>query len=239
MRADPTRCPPVLPQGSPLTAIQVLPTCLGVVLFALSATGASVSSLGQLTPPPELSIATSPIGHSVASVQLGSAGPIPAELEIRNGGRTLWRSRLARTTKARRLSSIPPAQPRFTRGAGLWWAHPAPGRRLGMPPGGLASARPDRGKEDRLGCHGAAFSRVDRHVRITSNSSKWTANSAKESTRPAGEGGAPTSRQASFPADLARPARGGRMTGTRRRIAGAPSEQFPVNLRQNFAGIRQ
>ena len=85
---------------SPHPRSQVLLGCLGVVLFALGATVASVSSLGELTPPPELSIATSPIGHSVASVQLGSAGPIPAQLEIRNGGRTLWRSSLARTTKA-------------------------------------------------------------------------------------------------------------------------------------------
>ena len=89
---------------SPHPRSQVLLGCLGVVLFALGATVASVSSLGQLTPPPELSIATSPIGHSVASVQLGSAGPIPAQLEIRNGGRTLWRSRLARTTKAQSVS---------------------------------------------------------------------------------------------------------------------------------------
>ena len=89
-----------LTRKSPHPRSQVLLGCLGLALFALGAIVASVSSLGELTPPPELSIATSPVGHSVAAVQLGSAGPIAAQLEIRNGGRTLWRSNLARTTTA-------------------------------------------------------------------------------------------------------------------------------------------
>ena len=86
------------PRKSPHSRSQVLLGCLGLVLFVVGATVATVSSLGDWTPPPELSIATSPVGHSVAAVQLGSAGPIAAQLEIRNGGRTLWRSSLARTT---------------------------------------------------------------------------------------------------------------------------------------------
>jgi hypothetical protein len=88
------------PRKSPRSRSQVLLGCFGFVLFALGATIATVASLGEWTPPPELSIATSPVGHSVAAVQLGSAGPAAAQLAIRNGGRTLWRSTLSRTTAA-------------------------------------------------------------------------------------------------------------------------------------------
>ena len=79
---------------------QVLIGCLGLTLFALGATLATVPSLKDWTPPPELSVATSTTGRSVAEVQLGSAGPVAATLEVRNDGRAVWRSSLARTTAA-------------------------------------------------------------------------------------------------------------------------------------------
>ncbi len=95
---------------------------LGLVLFALGASLATVSSLKEWTPPPELSIATAPpelsiatappalsvvggtTGRSVAEVQLGSAGPIAANLEVTRGGRRVWRSPLARTTAAQNVA---------------------------------------------------------------------------------------------------------------------------------------
>ena len=82
---------------------QVLLGSLGLALFALGATLATVASLNEWTPPPQLSVATSPAGLSVAEVELGSAGPIAATLEVRTGGRTVWRSSLAKTTAAQRV----------------------------------------------------------------------------------------------------------------------------------------
>jgi hypothetical protein len=82
---------------------QVLLGSLGLALFALGATLATVASLNEWTPPPQLSVATSRAGLSVAEVQLGSAGPIPTTLQLRTGGRTVWRSSLAQTTTAQRV----------------------------------------------------------------------------------------------------------------------------------------
>ncbi len=82
---------------------QVVLGCVGLALFALGATLATRAALKDWTPPPELSIATSANGHSVATVQLGSAGPIDARLEISTGGKTVWRSSLARTTAAQSI----------------------------------------------------------------------------------------------------------------------------------------
>ncbi len=45
-------------------------------------------------------MATSTTGRAVADVQLGSAGPVAATLEVRNDGHAVWRSSLARTTAA-------------------------------------------------------------------------------------------------------------------------------------------
>jgi len=96
-RSDPTSSPPSRTRRS---RSQVLLGCLGVTLFALGATLATAAALKDWTPPPELSVATSATGHSVADVQLGSAGPVAARLEVKSRGRTAWRSNLARTTAA-------------------------------------------------------------------------------------------------------------------------------------------
>jgi UvrD-like helicase family protein len=82
---------------------RVLLGALGVALFALGAGLATGAALKDWTPPPELSIATSTADRSVAQVQLGSAGPIAASLDVANGGRTLWRSTLDRTTAAQNV----------------------------------------------------------------------------------------------------------------------------------------
>jgi hypothetical protein len=92
-----------LPRPTRRLRSQVLLGSLGLALFALGATLATVASLNEWTPPPQLSVATSPAGLSVAEVELGSAGPIAATLEVRTGGRTVWRSSLAETTAAQRV----------------------------------------------------------------------------------------------------------------------------------------
>ena len=98
-RQDPVSFPGT-PNRNRRSRPQMLLGCLGVALFAVGATLATVAALKDWTPPPELSIATSAVGHSAADVQLGSAGPVAAQLEIKTRGRTVWRSSLARTTAA-------------------------------------------------------------------------------------------------------------------------------------------
>ena len=98
-RPGPAPSPPA-PRTSRRSRPQVVLGCVGLALFALGATIATVAALPAWQPPPELSIATNTTGHSVADVQLGSAGPITARLEIRTDGKTVWRSSLARTTAA-------------------------------------------------------------------------------------------------------------------------------------------
>ena len=88
------------PSGSRL---QVALGCLGLALFALGASVATQASLKEWTTPPELSLVSGPAGRPLAEVQLGSAGPIVAELEVTTGGETVWRSPLARTTAAQRV----------------------------------------------------------------------------------------------------------------------------------------
>ena len=99
-RPDPV--PPTIPatSRSRRSRSQVVLGCCGFVLFAVGATVATVAALPDLTPPAELSISTSATGDSVADVQLGSAGPVAALLEVRNGGTRIWRSGLARTSAA-------------------------------------------------------------------------------------------------------------------------------------------
>jgi hypothetical protein len=82
---------------------QVLLGSLGLALFALGATLATVAALNEWTPPPQLSVATSPAGRSVAEVELGAAGPVAATLEVRTGGHAVWRSSLAQTTAPQRV----------------------------------------------------------------------------------------------------------------------------------------
>ncbi len=93
----PATSSPSAPRRPRRSRAQVILGCAGVALFAAGATVASLAALKDWTPPPELSIATSTTNRSVADVQLGSAGPVPARLEVTNGGRTLWGSSLARS----------------------------------------------------------------------------------------------------------------------------------------------
>ena len=100
-----TRRPaPLWSAGAPGTTrrsrSQVVLGCLGLTLFALGASLATVTSLKEWTPPPELSMVSGAAGRPVAEVRLGSAGPIAAALEVTTSGKTVWLSRLARTTAA-------------------------------------------------------------------------------------------------------------------------------------------
>jgi hypothetical protein len=103
---DPAFEPPSSPaasNGSRPRRIGILLGCVGVALFALGAIVATVPALRVWTPPPELSIAQSSNDQSVARVQLGSAGPVAARLEITESGRTVWHRDLAETTGTQKV----------------------------------------------------------------------------------------------------------------------------------------
>ena len=84
--------------------VQIALGGLGVVLFVVGASVATGAAAKDWTPPAELSISTSTTDDSVAQVQLGSAGPVAARLEITNGGRTLWHKSLARTAASQNVA---------------------------------------------------------------------------------------------------------------------------------------
>ena len=77
---------------------QLFLAVLGVALLGVGASVATVAALKEWTPPPELAVVRGPDGQAVAQVQLGSAGPEPAQLMVAHDGRLLWVSDLARTT---------------------------------------------------------------------------------------------------------------------------------------------
>jgi hypothetical protein len=89
---------PAASNGSRPRRIGILLGCVGVALFVLGAIVATEPALSVWTPPAELSIAQSSNDQSVARVQLGSAGPVAARLEITESGRTVWHRDLAKTT---------------------------------------------------------------------------------------------------------------------------------------------
>lgn len=79
---------------------QIALGCIGLALFAIGASLATVTARKEWIPPPELSAIHGPAGQLVAGVRLGSAGPIAARLEVITGGRVLWSSPLSRNTAA-------------------------------------------------------------------------------------------------------------------------------------------
>ncbi len=104
--ADPA--PSTAPVGHHRSRRDVLLGALGLALFAGGAVVATVAAFKEYTPPPELSIGRSTTGHQVAEVQLGSAGPIAARIEIATGRKTVSLPPLARTTGPQRVD-LPPA----------------------------------------------------------------------------------------------------------------------------------
>jgi hypothetical protein len=77
---------------------QVALGCAGLALFALGATIATEAAGADRVPPPELSIAGSQGGNLVATVDLGSAAPVAARLEMIGDGRVLWSTPLSQNT---------------------------------------------------------------------------------------------------------------------------------------------
>jgi hypothetical protein len=68
--------------------------CAGLALFAVGASFAVAAAQKQWVPPPELSIEVRQ-GEPVASVDLGTAAPIPAHVAVVARGRVLWSAPLS------------------------------------------------------------------------------------------------------------------------------------------------
>ena len=64
--------------------------CAGLALFAAGASFAVTAAQQEWVPPPELSIEVGQGDRPVASVDLGTAAPIPAHLAVVGRGRVLW-----------------------------------------------------------------------------------------------------------------------------------------------------
>jgi DNA helicase-2/ATP-dependent DNA helicase PcrA len=73
---------------------QLVLGCAGLALFAVGASFAVAAAQKEWVPPPELSIAMRQ-GAPVASVDLGTAAPIPARLAVVTGERVLWSAPLS------------------------------------------------------------------------------------------------------------------------------------------------
>jgi len=82
---------------------QVLLGVLGVVLLGVGASVATVASLKDWNPPPQLATVRGIDGQLVAQVQLGSEGPIPSSLVVANRGRVIWDTGLERTTRTQQV----------------------------------------------------------------------------------------------------------------------------------------
>lgn len=77
---------------------QVLLGCIGLVLVAAGLLAATLTARKEWTPPLEVSVIRGHAGQSVADVQLGSAGPIVADLEVTGEKKVLWSYPLSPTT---------------------------------------------------------------------------------------------------------------------------------------------
>jgi hypothetical protein len=82
---------------------QVLLGLAGGALLLGGAWVATVASQKEWTPPPELALVSGARGHPVAQVQLGSAGPIAAEVLVSHDGRLVWGKDIAKTTTAQHV----------------------------------------------------------------------------------------------------------------------------------------
>ena len=71
--------------------------CVGLALFAAGASVAVAAAQREWVPPPELSIemGQGQVHGPVASVDLGTAAPVPAHLEVVTRGRVLWSAPLS------------------------------------------------------------------------------------------------------------------------------------------------
>ncbi|HXZ62532.1 MAG TPA: hypothetical protein VEG62_07310 [Acidimicrobiales bacterium] len=97
-RPAPKARPAMAPKQTRRSRTQVLLALAGAALLLVGVGVATMASLKQWTPPPELAVTGVSGGHPVAQVQLGSAGPVPAQLWLSHNGHLLRVSDLARTT---------------------------------------------------------------------------------------------------------------------------------------------
>ena len=74
---------------------QIVLACAGLAMFAAGATFATAAARADQVPPAELSIGTEQVGAPVASVDLGSAAPVSARLEVVASGHAVWSTPLS------------------------------------------------------------------------------------------------------------------------------------------------
>lgn len=86
---------------------QFLLGCVGLALFAAGASFAVAAAQAEWTPPAELSIAhQGQVGRPVASVNLGTAAPIPAHLAVVTRGHVVWSVSLS-SSRATQTVALP------------------------------------------------------------------------------------------------------------------------------------
>jgi hypothetical protein len=76
-------------------ANQIALGCVGLALFAVGATFATAAARKDQVTPAELSMNIEQVRMSIASVDLGSAAPVSARLEVERFGRTVWSTPLS------------------------------------------------------------------------------------------------------------------------------------------------
>lgn len=82
---------------APSASSQVALACAGLALVAAGGSSLYVAARKQWTPPAQLSVLYRPSGQAVATVQLGSSGPVASRLEITTGGEVVWSRSMSRT----------------------------------------------------------------------------------------------------------------------------------------------
>jgi len=86
---------------------QVVLGCAGLAFFAVGATVATAAARADWVPPPEISVGIGQVGTPIASVDLGSAAPLPASLEVVAFGHAVWSTPLSSSSGTQTVA-IPP-----------------------------------------------------------------------------------------------------------------------------------
>jgi hypothetical protein len=86
---------------------QVVLGCAGLAFFVGGATIATAAARRDQVPPPELSIGVGPVGQAVANVNLGTAVPASALLEVATFGKVVWSTPLSSSSTTQTVT-VPP-----------------------------------------------------------------------------------------------------------------------------------
>ena len=89
---------------------QMALACVGLALVAAGGSSLYVAARKQWVPPAQLSVLYRPSGQAVATVELGSAGPVAARIELATAGEVVW-SRALVPTAATQSVVLPPRLP--------------------------------------------------------------------------------------------------------------------------------